>query len=416
MSRITTASELGISEKLFREAQALAAVPEAEFDAALEKVQAGNLEPSEVVKTLLGAMGRRQKTKLVSLWDTLKAGPWTPDGGWDNPNTMHNCSILVNAGLASKSLPLAAVALDLLAERAPDTVRGVMYAVVSAGWLPDTSKQSYGCIQRILNVLRKKRVIPFDWIVDNIRSTEKPSSWSGLGDFADTVVDAYRKDFWAELPEYVCIIVEKDTVAGRIVQVTREYDVPLHPLRGFCSTTFAYAIGEQWRRIEKPIHVYYIGDHDPSGREIERSVRERLAEFSERDFSWTRLAVEPEHFERYKIIPLAPKKRDTRCLFSVLCARLPIIPLAWMPATKAWMLPPVQAAPHATAASPNPKLRARPWSSASPSSKSSLPSRLAPPSDRQPRFPRGRPRPIPGRPDASPARITAPRRSAPSRR
>ena len=241
----------------------------------------------------------------------MKAGPRTPAAGWDNPTTLDNCRILAEARLASKSLPWAAVALELLAERQPDTVRGVMYAVVSGGYLFDTSDKSYGRIQHILYVLRKKRVIPFGWIVDNIRSTEKSSSWSGLGDFADTVRDAYRKDFWAELPDYVWIIVEKDTVAGRIVKVTREYDVPLHPLRGFCSTSFAYAIGEQWREIEKPIHVYYIGDHDSTGRDIERSARERLAEFSERDFSWTRLAVEPEHFERYKIIPLAPKKRDT---------------------------------------------------------------------------------------------------------
>jgi hypothetical protein len=164
----------------------------------------------------------------------------------------------------------------------------------------------------VLNTLRLRRVVPFSWVVDNIRSTEKPSSWSGLADFADTVKDAYRLDFWASLPDYVCIIAEKDTAAGRIAPVTREYDVPLHPLRGFSSTTFAYAIGEQWRRIEKPINVYFIGDHDPSGRDIERSIRQRLNEFAEKEFAWSRLAVEPEHFEQFNIIPLEPKKKDTR--------------------------------------------------------------------------------------------------------
>jgi hypothetical protein len=252
------------------------------------------------------------KTKRVSLLEKLKAGPWTPAAGWDDERIVGNCELLVDAGLAGKTLPLAAVAVELLAERQPDTVRGIMYAVVSAGWLPDTSRKSYSRIQRILNVLRKKRIIPYKWIVDNIRSTEKPSSWSGLADFTDTVREAYRKDFWASLPDYVCIIVEKDTAAGRIAPVTREYDVPLHPLRGFSSTTFAYAIGDEWSRIEKPIHCYYIGDHDPSGRMIEESIRERLTEFSEREFSWKRLAVEPEHFEQFNIMPLDPKKQDTR--------------------------------------------------------------------------------------------------------
>jgi hypothetical protein len=271
------------------------------------------------------------KSKRVSLFKSLEAGPYMPAAGWTDSRISENCEAVVAAGLSGKNLPLACVAVEILSHRVPDTVRGVMYAVVSAGWLPDTSRTSYMRIQRILNVLRKRRVIPFDWIVDNIRSTEKPSSWTGLEDFADTVQNAYRLDFWASLPDYVAIVVEKDTVAGRIAPTTKEYDVPLHPLRGFCSTTFAYGIGEQWRKIDKPIHVYYIGDHDPSGRDIERSVRKSLAEYSGKDFSWKRLAVEPWHFEQHNIIPLEPKKNDTRYkrfadLYGPKCAEVEAIP------------------------------------------------------------------------------------------
>ncbi len=258
-----------------------------------------------------------RKARLVSIFERLlvqlEAGPYQPPGdGWRDPRIVRNCELIIAAGFAMKNLPLAAVAVELLAQRQPDTVRGIMYAAVSVGWLPDTSDKSYGRIQRILNEVRKRRVIPFRWIVDNIRSTEKPSSWSGLGDFADTVRDAYRLDYWASLSDYVCIIVEKDTVAGRVSPITRQYDVPLHPLRGFSSTSFTYAIADEWEQIEKPITAYYIGDHDPSGREIERSMRESLARLTTRPFAWKRLAVEPEHFEKFKIIPLEAKKHDTR--------------------------------------------------------------------------------------------------------
>jgi hypothetical protein len=255
-----------------------------------------------------------QKSRLVSLLGELKAGTYQPigDGGWFDQRRAENCEAVMEAGFAGKNLALACVAVDLLADRQPDTVRGIMYAVVSVGWLPETSKVSYGKIQRILNTMRKRRVIPFGWVVDNIRATEKPSSWSGLASFADTVKDAYRRDFWASLPEYVAVIVEKDTVAGRILPVTREYDVPLHPLRGFSSTSFTYAIADSWRRINKPIHCYYIGDHDPSGRMIEESIQSALAEYSGKSFNWTRLAVEPDHFDEFNIIPLEPKRKDTR--------------------------------------------------------------------------------------------------------
>lgn len=276
--------------------------------------------------------GRNQKRKLVTLLSALRNGPYQPDDdGWDHPTRINNCLAAIGAGFSDRVLPLACVTLDCIAQSNPDTVRGVMYAVVSAGWLPDTSKKSYRRVQRILNILRKRRVIPFSWIVDNIRSTEKPSSWSGLQDFAETVRDAYRRDFWASLPDYVCIIVEKDSAAGRIVSVTREYDVPLHPLRGYSSSSFAYVIGEGWRDIEKPIHCYYVGDHDPSGRGIEADIKRNIAEYSGRSFTWTRLAIEPHQFEEYKFIPLAPKRKDTRYrkfteLYGDRCAEVEAVP------------------------------------------------------------------------------------------
>lgn len=260
-------------------------------------------------------MSDQSKTKLASMFATLRDAGVEPGSlaGWDAATTEHNYAVIARARLKADNLPLAAVVVELLSKHQPDTVRGVMYSVVSAGWLPDTGDRSYGRVQRLLGALRKKGVVPFEWVVDNVRETEKPASWSGLGDFADTVRDAYRKDFWASLPAYVAVVVEKDTVAGRVAPVTRAFDVPLHPLRGYSSTSFAWSIARDWRRIEKPIHVFYVGDHDPSGRDIERSIVRSLREHSGgRDFAWRRLAVEPEHFERYDIIPLAPKQRDRR--------------------------------------------------------------------------------------------------------
>jgi len=125
-------------------------------------------------------------------------------------------------------------------------------------------------------------------------------------------VTQYRRDFWASLPVCVVIIVEKDTVAGRIAPVTREYDVALHPSRGFSSTSFAWSIASEWANINKPIVAYYIGDHDPSGHEIESSVRKTLRDYANRDFEWQRLAVLPEHLSRFNVIPLKAKATDTR--------------------------------------------------------------------------------------------------------
>jgi hypothetical protein len=252
--------------------------------------------------------------RLASLCRTLRGDGWEPGevAGWDPQEVEESYLALIRSGTRGKNLPLACVSVELLAAHQPDTVRGNMYLVVSHGWLPDTSDRSYDRVQRLLNRLRENGTVPFSWVVDNVRQTIKPSSWSGLGDFADTVRDAYRLDFWSGLPEYVEVIVEKDTIAGKLARVTREYDVPLHPIRGYSSTSYAWQIARNWAYITKPIAVYYLGDHDPSGRDLERNIREKLARYSKRPFTWRHLGVNPEHFGQHAIIPLEPKQKDSR--------------------------------------------------------------------------------------------------------
>lgn len=256
----------------------------------------------------------KEKTRLAALYASMRSQGWEPGhvDEWNAELTEKNYHALMNSGTKGKNLPLACAAVELLAAHQPDTVRGVMYLVVSRGWLPDTSDKSYDRVQRLLNRLREKGTIPFQWVVDTVRSTIKPTSWSGLADYVETVQDAYRKNFWASLSTYVEVIVEKDTVAGKLSVVTRAYDVPMHPIRGYSSTSYAWSIAQGWQDITKPIHVYYIGDHDPSGRDLERNIREKLTCYSKKQFRWVRLGVNPEHFDKYDILPLAPKKRDSR--------------------------------------------------------------------------------------------------------
>ncbi len=255
-----------------------------------------------------------QKARLASVFEKLRAGGFEPGSvaGWKGEELERNYNLLCRSGTSQKNLPLVCVAAENLALHQPDTVRGNMYLDVSAGWLPDTSDKSYGRIQRLLNRLRENGTISFSWIVDTVRSTIKPSSWSGLEDFAETVKQAYRKDYWASLPEYAEIVCEKDTIAGKVSSVTKEYDVPLHPIRGYSSTSYAWSIAQGWNEIQKPISIYYLGDHDPSGRDLERNIRDKLTRYSKREFSWKRLGVNPEHFDEFHIIPLEPKKKDKR--------------------------------------------------------------------------------------------------------
>jgi hypothetical protein len=207
---------------------------------------------------------------------------------------------------------LAATAQDILALEHPMTLRQLYYRCVSCGLL-NNAQAEYKRLGAIMTRLRESGEVPLPWIVDHVRATLKPSSWTGLGDFRETVVECYRKDLWANAAAHVEVFVEKDAIAGTIQPVTAELDIALRVCRGFSSISFAGEIADVWRRVRKPIFAYYLGDFDPSGFEIERDLRDKLTRYSGgRRFHWSRLAVTFEDFETQNLIQLPVKNKDSR--------------------------------------------------------------------------------------------------------
>ncbi len=232
--------------------------------------------------------------------------------GVGNDLTIESYEWIVAAGFRNGNDVLAALIASKLLDANPVTLRGLFYIVVSSGLLDSTSEENYRRIGRLVTRLRRTRIIKYSWIVDSLRSTDKPSSWSGLSSFAETVRNAYRKDFWEHLEDYVHVFTEKDAIAGVIQPVTREYDVALSPIRGYASESFVWGIAEQWKQIKKPIHAAYLGDYDPSGFDIERDLREKLSDLSGRQFEWVRIGVNSEDFDAFDLVKLKPKKSDKR--------------------------------------------------------------------------------------------------------
>lgn len=213
--------------------------------------------------------------------------------------------------MRESSRALAEHIRDTLADEKPMTLRGLYYRLASAGHIPAT-QAGYKKLMRIAGKMRESGDIPLrGWIVDRIRSTLKPSSWSGLADFGETVADAYRKDFWARLPYHLEIFVEKDAIAGVVQPVTEEYDVRLNVIRGDVSIGFAGEIAWTWHQTRKPIHAAYLGDRDPAGLDIERVLREKLQRYSGRVATWERLGVLPSDPEDLDLLPL-PVKASSR--------------------------------------------------------------------------------------------------------
>ncbi len=185
------------------------------------------------------------------------------------------------------------VLFDIVAEAAPTGVRFAYYRAVSKGIIPKTNN-GYKMVQRALMDLRESGEMPWTWLVDSSRWMRKPESWTSRDAFAENVVTMYRRNLWADTDDVVEVWCESESVAGVLYQVTARWDVPLYPIKGQTSAAFAYAAAQTYRDDPRPLTIYYVGDHDPAGVEIELHLMEKLRRFSGRpDLRVHRLACTP---------------------------------------------------------------------------------------------------------------------------
>lgn len=97
-------------------------------------------------------------------------------------------------------------------------------------------------------------------------------------------------------------------MAGVLEPITEAYDVTLNVIRGNCSETFVYRVADIWKRIQKPIYIYYLGDHEPNGLKIEEDLCKRLIGFGAAAEEWTRIAVTEDDFRNRNLLGFPVKK------------------------------------------------------------------------------------------------------------
>jgi hypothetical protein len=126
------------------------------------------------------------------------------------------------------------------------------------------------------------------------------------------VKQAYRRDNWQTQPHYCEVWSEKATVLGSLRPLANEFGVTLRNCKGHASTGMESRIGEDFELIRKPITVFFMSDHDPSGRDIERDIYERAQQASGKQFEMIRLAIHPEDIKAFNLPPQRIKATDSR--------------------------------------------------------------------------------------------------------
>jgi hypothetical protein len=136
--------------------------------------------------------------------------------------------------------------------------------------------------------------------------------WKDAAEFMETVRTAYRRDSWQDQPHHIEVWAEKNAVLGSLRPVTREYGVRLRQCRGFGSCGMESQIGELFEDIDKPITVFYLGDHDPSGDDIPRDIHRRAQLASGKEIRIIRLGIHKEDIQKFRLPPQKIKDTDSR--------------------------------------------------------------------------------------------------------
>jgi hypothetical protein len=219
-------------------------------------------------------------------------------------------------GRHAKTEALIEAAHEVLAAHHPMTVRQVFYALVSRQVVENT-RSAYQAVGKALVAARKEDTIPWEWIEDRLRRPREVPMWSGLAGFATTAAGWYRRDVWDTQPAYVEVWLEKDALSGIFEEILDPYGVTLNVGRGYNGwdsiKNAADRLLDASDRLEEfdAVTVLYFGDFDPSGEDMVRSLRERLA-FFDCSPELVKCALTAGDITRYNLPPDFTKQTDSR--------------------------------------------------------------------------------------------------------
>jgi len=214
---------------------------------------------------------------------------------------------------------LVAETRKILAEyTSPLTLRQLYYRLVSKQFIPNT-RTSYTQLSKQLVKAREEGHIDRGMLEDRGRQVLGDGDWgyespqAFLEQLTSSLRDrwqSYQKPFWAEQQNKILICVEKDALSSIFTQVAKPYRIKVFPNKGYCSFSYIHQILAECDE-EKPNVVLYFGDYDPSGRDIERSLVERLGNYGAVDFKVVRVALTEEQIRQHH---LPPKPEDEATL------------------------------------------------------------------------------------------------------
>jgi hypothetical protein len=210
----------------------------------------------------------------------------------------------------ARSLPLRQAILAVAARYERMSVRQLYYLLVAARVIPKTE----AAYKRVCDFSAQMRIdgsLPYRKIADGHRTRQEVYAHDGLTEALESAQHHYRRNYWTNQPRLIEVWSEKDALSGVIRPVCDRYGVTYVACRGFPSITLRYESAQVFREAGKSVRIFYLGDHDASGRAISDNLEAELRQHGA-DVRVTRVALEPEQIDTYALPTRPGKASDSR--------------------------------------------------------------------------------------------------------
>jgi hypothetical protein len=223
----------------------------------------------------------------------------------------------VEKKFATSSLDIIATAETICRDYARQgfdlTLRQLYYQFVARGYIANKQTE-YKRLGSIINDARLAGLLDWNYIVDRTRNLRGLSHWDDPESVIRSAAYGYRTERWDDQPNRVEVWVEKDALVGVIAGVCERNDVNYFSCRGYTSQSEIWGAAQRMRSYERagqsPV-VIHLGDHDPSGIDMTRDIRDRLALFGSH-VEVVRIALNMDQVEQYAPPPNPAKLTDSR--------------------------------------------------------------------------------------------------------
>ena len=216
-------------------------------------------------------------------------------------------------------------------ERKFASTRAIYYFLGAKNEIPLTTR-GYIALNKLTVDMRQKGEIPWGYfpVLRGVNGSSA-TTWIDPDDFYDmyknwflNAPSHYKMPRWLNQSYHVEVWVEKVGLLPDVERAVRGLDIQCRSVGGFPPWEFVY---ENIDSIQRYLHdrkenaefvILYLGDLDPSGRDIPRQLKESM-EFFDIDVAIRWIGIKPEHVRKYGLpqIPLDPEvigkiHRDSR--------------------------------------------------------------------------------------------------------